>query len=353
MRRLSYVLTVAAAVLVLPTLAMAGNQEVAEKVATNLRQSGQLQGYKVGVKVQEGTAWLRGRVSSHEQMNAALRLAFQTDGVERVVNNLTVSSGPQSPTLSPTPAPGGKKVSVSNLLGKPLRQVSGATAPERRLERPTAAFRRTTATKVATQAPTNSLKRLQQATPVETTFQPTSAQPVAAEEKSEPMVRRLSQMQAPPVPIAEQPRLVAQAQPMPVARPMPVAQPMSQPVPVGYVQNQGRCTNAAIHGSRWFRCRSGAVRPAGHAQLRLAKLCGPPQLRRCHLSEVPFGHGVGPTSVPSIPIRRYPSDGGRSPSNGMTASGISTSTMVPAEDRSLVCSDRTKPVAGKTHAFFW
>ncbi len=93
MRRLSYVLTVAAAVLVLPTLAMAGNQEVAEQVAGNLRQSGQLQSYKVGVKFQEGTAWLRGRVASHEQMNAALRVAFQTEGVERVVNNLTVDSG--------------------------------------------------------------------------------------------------------------------------------------------------------------------------------------------------------------------------------------------------------------------
>lgn len=215
MRRLSYVLMVAAAVLVLPTLAMAGNQEVAEKVATNLRQSGQLQGYKVGVKFQEGTAWLRGRVASHEQMNAALRVAFQTDGVERVVNNLTVDSGLQTESVSQSPAPKRTKMSVSGLLGKPLRQVSGATAPERRPAKTTAAFQRTTSTKVAT--------KLQKASPVETAFDSSPVLPVAAETKSEPKTRLLSEVLAP---VDEQPRLVAQAQ------------PMGQPVPVGYVQNE-------------------------------------------------------------------------------------------------------------------
>lgn len=226
MRRLSYVLTVAAAVIVLPTLAMAGNQEVAEKVATNLRQSGQLQGYKVGVKFQEGTAWLRGQVASHEQMNAALRVAFQTEGVERVVNNLTVDSGLQTATVSQKPAPKRTKISVSSLLGKPLRHVSGATAPERRPARPTAAFQRTTSTKVATKA----AKKLQEASPVETAFESKPVLPVAAEAKVEPNAKLLTEVQAPPAPINEQPRLVAQAQPM--------GQPMGQPVPVGYVQNE-------------------------------------------------------------------------------------------------------------------
>ncbi len=218
MRRLSHVLTVAAAVLVLPTLVMAGNQEVAEKVATNLRQSGQLQGYKVGVKFQEGTAWLRGRVASHEQMNAALRVAFQTNGVERVVNNLTVDSGLQTDSVSQGTAPKRTKMSVSGLLGKSLRQVSGATAPERRPARPTAAFQRTTSTKVATKA----AKKLQEASPVETAFEASPVLPVAAETRAEPRAKLLREVLAP---VNEQPRLVAQAQ------------PMGQPVPVGYVQN--------------------------------------------------------------------------------------------------------------------
>ena len=45
--------------------------------------------YKIGVKYQDGTAWLRGRVNNEEQMNAALVLASQTPGVTRVVNELT------------------------------------------------------------------------------------------------------------------------------------------------------------------------------------------------------------------------------------------------------------------------
>lgn len=91
MRRLLIDLVVASAVAVVPALAWAGNQEVAEQIAANIKNSGQLHGYKIGVKFQDGTAWLRGQVSSQEQMNIALRLAFQTPGVKRVVNNLTVA----------------------------------------------------------------------------------------------------------------------------------------------------------------------------------------------------------------------------------------------------------------------
>ena len=33
--------------------------------------------YKIGMKYQDGTAWLCGRVASDEQMNTAIRLTFQ------------------------------------------------------------------------------------------------------------------------------------------------------------------------------------------------------------------------------------------------------------------------------------
>jgi len=92
MRRLLVGLVVAAATVLVPVFALAGNQEVAEKIAANLRQSGQLKSYKVGVKYQDGTAWLRGQVSSREQMNTALRLVSETPGVSRVVNDLTIGS---------------------------------------------------------------------------------------------------------------------------------------------------------------------------------------------------------------------------------------------------------------------
>ena len=78
MRRLLTGFVVAAVTAVVPALALAGNQEVAEQIANRLRHSGQMSDYKIGVKYQDGTAWLRGRVASQEQMETALRLAFQT-----------------------------------------------------------------------------------------------------------------------------------------------------------------------------------------------------------------------------------------------------------------------------------
>ncbi len=223
MRRLFYVLTVAAAVLVLPTLAMAGNQQVAEQVAANLRQSGQLQGYKVGVKFQEGTAWLRGRVASHEQMNAALRVAFQTEGVERVVNNLTVDPTLLTDSASGETAPKRTKINVSSLLGAPLRQVNSATAPERRTQTPMATFPSESASMT-----TKATQRLQEASPVATTFDASPAIPVAAESKVPAHLQSaahsplIAELQAPPAPVADAPQ----------------AQPVGQPIPVGYLQNE-------------------------------------------------------------------------------------------------------------------
>ena len=57
-------------------MALAHNQEVAEQIANKLRHSGQMSDYKIGVKYQDGTAWLRGRVSNQDQMNTAIRTDF-------------------------------------------------------------------------------------------------------------------------------------------------------------------------------------------------------------------------------------------------------------------------------------
>ena len=91
MRRLLTGLLVAAITAVVPALALAGNQEVAQNIANQLRGSGQMNDYQIGVKYQDGTAWLRGRVASQEQMEAALKLAFRTPEVERVVNQLSIN----------------------------------------------------------------------------------------------------------------------------------------------------------------------------------------------------------------------------------------------------------------------
>ena len=133
MRRTIIGLVIAAITALVPALAMAANQEVAEQIAGNLRQSGQLQDYKIGVKYQDGTAWLRGQVSDQKQVNAVLKVVFQTPGVTRVVNNMTVATDKatrmvalRTPLALRTPV----GVATKSMPRQPLRQVDTVSNPE-------------------------------------------------------------------------------------------------------------------------------------------------------------------------------------------------------------------------------
>ena len=131
MRHLLTGLVVLVATVILPTLALAGNQEIANEIATNLRESGQLSNYKVAVKYQDGTAWLEGRVASQEQMNVALRSVFRTSQVDRVVNNLNIGQAEVPRPVTPKPvAP--KPVVTEPVAPKPVVTTPVATkAPAR------------------------------------------------------------------------------------------------------------------------------------------------------------------------------------------------------------------------------
>jgi BON domain-containing protein len=106
MRRWSYVLAVAVVVLTLTDLAEGGDREVAEQIAGAIQASSRLRGYDIRVKFEKGTAWLRGRVESQEQMTLALALASQAKGVEGVTNGLTVRAEPhRRPGMAPVASP--------------------------------------------------------------------------------------------------------------------------------------------------------------------------------------------------------------------------------------------------------
>ena len=92
MRRLLTGLVLTAMATVISGPALAGNQEVADEIAKSLRDSGKLSNYRIEVKYQKGTARLTGHVRDQAQMTTALRLALDTTGVERVVNDLAVGS---------------------------------------------------------------------------------------------------------------------------------------------------------------------------------------------------------------------------------------------------------------------
>lgn len=68
-------------------------EDTAKTIANNLKQSGQLKDYRVGVKYEDGVAWLMGTVTSSQQKQIAERLARQTRGVQHVVSKLEVEGG--------------------------------------------------------------------------------------------------------------------------------------------------------------------------------------------------------------------------------------------------------------------
>ena len=111
MRRISWGAAILAIAAVLPTLALAGDQRdeaMAENIATVLRDSGRMKNYSVGVKYKGGRVWLSGRVSNNQQMQTALEVISDMDGVDEIVNNMTISPGSKS-----LQQPAGRQTSAS------------------------------------------------------------------------------------------------------------------------------------------------------------------------------------------------------------------------------------------------
>jgi len=95
MRRILFHGIIATLALLAPAGVLAGEREdkaTAEQIAAVLRDSGKMRGYSVGVKYKNGTVWISGRVTSEQQMQTALQVISDLDGVEQIVNNLEVTS---------------------------------------------------------------------------------------------------------------------------------------------------------------------------------------------------------------------------------------------------------------------
>ena len=102
MRRILLISSAIATIAALaPALGFGGEQQdkaAAEQIAAVLRDSGQMQNYAVGVKYKNGTVWLSGRVTNQQQMQNALQIVGDIDGVEQIVNSLSVTQ-PGGPIL--------------------------------------------------------------------------------------------------------------------------------------------------------------------------------------------------------------------------------------------------------------
>ena len=75
-----------------PAWASADDQQIAQQIASSLRSSGQLVDYSIGVKYENGTAWLLGRVASEEQRDRAIAMARKLPSVTDVVSKLEIKS---------------------------------------------------------------------------------------------------------------------------------------------------------------------------------------------------------------------------------------------------------------------
>ena len=106
MRRLMIGLAIAATAALLPSTSQADDQEIADFIKSRLQveqQQGNLRGFNVDMRVDRGTVWFKGFVSTPEQEKLILRTAQQAGylGVVQVVDDIDVSSvASQEPQMS-------------------------------------------------------------------------------------------------------------------------------------------------------------------------------------------------------------------------------------------------------------
>ncbi len=96
-----WIVAAAGAALLWPASAGAASpaaEQMASQVAQTLRESGQLKNYRVGVKFEDGVAWLMGSVTSAEQSAIAEQLASEVEGISHVVNKLEIAE-PEAPAM--------------------------------------------------------------------------------------------------------------------------------------------------------------------------------------------------------------------------------------------------------------
>lgn len=95
MRRFLFGVAIASITAVMPAWAFGGDREIAKTLMTELQQhksAGELKGFDIDLKVEDGIVFLTGRVASTAQHKLVLSAAKSAAGAENVVDELTVDS---------------------------------------------------------------------------------------------------------------------------------------------------------------------------------------------------------------------------------------------------------------------
>jgi hypothetical protein len=125
MRALIYRFLLVTLMLSLTTTASAiseQDRETAQAIANNMKNSGRLKDYRVGVKYHDGVAWLTGTVTNDVQKSNAELIARRSAGVERVISKLEIASNQEltetsrnSLQAASNPNKGGETIVDSNI----------------------------------------------------------------------------------------------------------------------------------------------------------------------------------------------------------------------------------------------
>ncbi len=129
MRRLVVGLAMAAAAIIAPAWALAGDQEIADEIVRQLRDkkaAGELTGFGIDLEIDQGTVWLKGHVNSSDQLDMVLAIARDVDGVEEVVDDLTIKAAEAST----------KESSAPNLLKSSKTLLTALRAPKKQAVEP-------------------------------------------------------------------------------------------------------------------------------------------------------------------------------------------------------------------------
>ncbi|HVT26493.1 MAG TPA: BON domain-containing protein [Lacipirellulaceae bacterium] len=91
MRRVLFLAMLAAAMQAATAFAgISADQQMANRIGAQLKQSGQLHNYRINIKYHNGVAYLEGTVTSVQQRTMAVRLAEHVKGVSRVQYKLEI-----------------------------------------------------------------------------------------------------------------------------------------------------------------------------------------------------------------------------------------------------------------------
>ncbi len=133
-------LAVCAGLLALPCCAWANDADIARRLSTTLQeaqQEGQLQGFRLGVRVEDGTVWLSGSVADEGQRVLALDKARRVSGVKLVVNDIAIRSTPAAAPVTPASAAlapsaaEGYRAAARAPMPTPAAPIPARTAPRR------------------------------------------------------------------------------------------------------------------------------------------------------------------------------------------------------------------------------